>query len=213
MSIDNTPESRHEQATEQPTTSDAASKENERRTAPQSPSSSSSSSSSTKSVSFLEDKTVIEIPHHKDITRKIKRDLWLESYEYNEMMGQNKSVANKIIRGKQLHKGETGRGLDSFIPKRAYKRDRSMEDAICTVLNEQNRQRKEGKVIPELLSEIYSNVARESHDWAVNVAKEDELEASLSLEEMNSKSRKRQGIISKKVKGMAKALRISRSLS
>ena len=194
-----TPESRPQAA---PCDADSQSDVNEEiigdhRTQPQSP-----ASRASKAVSFQDDNTVIEIPHHKDIIRKIKRDIWLEDHEYSEMMSENKFVANKIIRGKHLQNGETGRGLDSFIPKRAFRRDRKMDNAILTVLNEQNRQRTEGRVDPDLLSEMYSKASKGSHELAISIAKEDEKEAALN--ETYSKSGKK-GRISKKIKGAVKA--------
>jgi hypothetical protein len=124
-----------------------------------------STTTTTNHVSFDKEKDVIhEIPHHKEMSSKERKDLWLEPQEYldiiaatrltvTEMQRRNNSSpllsAHKHKKGKKVRNEKEDedlycfRGVEELIQELALRREMLIVQSVDAVTNEQAKQRRQ----------------------------------------------------------------------
>ena len=103
---------------------------------------------------------------------------WYSQEEYTEITGSCVKQINKLNRG-ELLKGKKycARGLEGHTNTRALAKSMNRSSAYQAVLEEQDRQMRDGVVQDEALSRVYHAASSGSQLWANVVGLEDQREA------------------------------------
>ena len=131
-------------------------------------------------ISFkLEDNTVKTIPHVNDLSEQEIGAIWYDRSEMDQIkMGLIPDI-RRMMRGETLEEtaSQTARGIEFRTKQGALYRQRNKQTAIRAVLDEQERQKKEGISDDALLAGIYCSCSSHCKDSAHNFGMNDELAA------------------------------------
>jgi len=135
-----------------------------------------------KRVSFLSHAEVYEIETTEEYTDQELDACWFTPDEYDEIVWKNQQTIRRAS-SQSLRRDDCMRGLESQLHEAYLKRRRIKDISICTVLNEQMKQRQLNKWDPEQLREVYQSIAEYSTAKAIETARFDALEAqAINLE-------------------------------
>jgi hypothetical protein len=159
--------------------------------------------------------TVKEISHVKDLSFEEIEALWLRPSDYTDIQVDYKITVTKLMHGYTVEENdaETKRGLECWLPSVAMSRNRLARDAFYAVIEEQEIQRGGSFHDPERIAELYVEPARQSHDSARSLGRQDEEEAKIiagiiipdvKKKDMNKRKRKS---VADRIKTVFQALR------
>jgi len=131
-----------------------------------------------KKLRFDEDVRVREIPNRSEITPEEKANMWVNCFDRQAIQNERQRIGRAIMFSNLTLETQTDdcmlRGLEMLVPNLATKRRKAVDGAKTLVLREQAQARLHGEAIDEeQLARLYTRVAQESKDEAIEQAIDD----------------------------------------